>query len=80
MGDLPDVRLLGANCMLFGVYQDWVHQNPEDNLDGGIKEDGKWQARWKTRLYANTTLRCADQKSREDICWNNLCGAQRGMR
>ena len=38
-GDLPDVRLLGANYMLYGVYQDWVHQNPGDHLDGIIAED-----------------------------------------
>ena len=24
-GDLPDVRLLDADYMLYGVYQDWVH-------------------------------------------------------
>ena len=23
--DLPDVRFLGADYMLYGVYQDWVH-------------------------------------------------------
>ena len=39
---LPDVRLLGADYMLYGVYQDWVHQNPGDHLDGGIAEDSKW--------------------------------------
>ena len=27
-GDLPDVCLLGANYMIYGVYQDWLHQNP----------------------------------------------------
>ena len=46
MENLPDVHLLGAYDMLFGVYQDWVHQNPGNHLDGGITEDGKWQARW----------------------------------
>ena len=35
-GDLPDVRFLGSNYILFGVYQDWVHQNPGIHLDGGI--------------------------------------------
>ena len=40
-GDLPDVHLLGANYLLYGVYQDWVHQNPGDHLDGGIAEDSK---------------------------------------
>ena len=46
-GDLPDVCLLGADYMLYGVYQDWVHQNPGDHLDGGTTEDSKWQAWWE---------------------------------
>ena len=46
-GDLPDVRLLGANYMIYGDYQDWVHQNPGDHLGGGIEEDSKWKAWWK---------------------------------
>ena len=33
-GDLLDVRLLGTNYLLYGVYQDWVHQNPGDHLNG----------------------------------------------
>ena len=33
--------------MLYGVYQDWVHQNPGEHLDGGIVEDSKWQERWE---------------------------------
>ena len=41
-GDLPDVRLLGADYMMYGVYQDWVHQNPVEKLNGGIAEDSKW--------------------------------------
>ena len=49
-GDLLDVRLLGADYMLYGVYQDWVHQNIGDHLDGGTAEDIKWQARWKNSL------------------------------
>ena len=32
--------------MLYGVYQDLVHQNPGDHLDGGIDKDSKWQVRW----------------------------------
>ena len=32
--------------MIDGIYQDWVHQNPEDHLDGGILEDSKCQERW----------------------------------
>ena len=46
-GDLQDVRILGADYMLYGVYQDWVHQNIGDHLYGGIVEDSKWQAHQK---------------------------------
>ena len=46
-GDLPDVGLLGAKYMLYCVYQDWMHQNPGDHLDGGIAEDSKWKSRLK---------------------------------
>ena len=45
VGDLLNVCLLGADDMLFRVYQDWVHKNPGNYLDGGITENGKWQAR-----------------------------------
>ena len=41
-----DVRLLVANDMLYGVYQNWVHQNPRYHLHGRIVEDSKWQSRW----------------------------------
>ena len=33
-GDFPDVHLLGADYMLYGIYQDWVHQNTGEQLDG----------------------------------------------
>ena len=46
-GNLPGVCLTAANDVLFGVYQDWVHQNPGIHLDGEINEDVKWQARWE---------------------------------
>ena len=46
-GDLPRVHLTASTAALFGVYQDWVHQNPDINLDEIIGEDGKWQRRWK---------------------------------
>ena len=44
-GYIPDVRLLGANYMLYGVYKYWVHQSPGDHLDGRIAKDSKWQER-----------------------------------
>ena len=50
--DLPDVGLLGADCMKYGVYQDWEHQNTGDHLDGGIAEDGNW----KNCLYGDPNL------------------------
>ena len=34
--DLPDTNLLGSDYMIYGVYQDWGHQNPGEHLDGGI--------------------------------------------
>ena len=40
-GDLPDILLLSPKYMLYGVYQDWVHQNPVEHLDGRITEDSK---------------------------------------
>ena len=43
MSDHPEVRLKAADYALFGVYQDWVHQNPRNHLDDVIKEDSKWQ-------------------------------------
>ena len=33
--------------MLYGVYQDWVHQIPGEHLDVGIAEDSWWQAQWE---------------------------------
>ena len=47
MEDLPEVLFKGAYDDLYGVYQNWVHQDPGNNLDGGTKEDGKWKYRWK---------------------------------
>ena len=35
--DLPGYFLTVANDNLFGVYQDWVHQNPGTHLYGGIE-------------------------------------------
>ena len=42
--------------MLFSVYQDWVHQNTEDKLDGRIIEDGKWEA-WQKIIVCIPTQR-----------------------
>ena len=53
---LPDIFLLGSNYMIYGVYQDWVHQNPGDHLDEGIAEDSKWQARWR-KLFCTSNQR-----------------------
>ena len=40
-GDLLDVRLLGADDMLFRLYQYWVQQNLGEYFDGRNAEDGK---------------------------------------
>ena len=55
-GDLLYVCLLGANYMLYGVYQGWVTQNTGEHLDGGIKEDSKWQAKCKKIFCMPTQL------------------------
>ena len=52
--NLPHVRIKGEDVILFGVYQDWVPQNPGNHMDGGITEDGKWQAKWKKLVYFPT--------------------------
>ena len=36
--NLPGDRLTAANDKLFGIYQDWVHQNIGTHLDGGIED------------------------------------------
>ena len=47
MADLHEVQRKVSDNALYGVYQDWVHQNPGNNLDGRINDDGKWKARCK---------------------------------
>ena len=47
VAELPDVRLKGADGMIFGVYQDWVYQNTGNHLDGGITENSQWKAMWE---------------------------------
>ena len=37
MEDPPEVHLRGADNELYGVYQDWMHQDPGNNPDVGIK-------------------------------------------
>ena len=49
-------RLLGADYMIYGICQDWVHQNPGDHLDGGIAEESNWKLRWE-KLVCMTTQR-----------------------
>ena len=43
-GNLPGFRLTEADNDLFDIYQDWVHQKPGIQLDGGIDVGCKWQA------------------------------------
>ena len=47
VGDLIYVGLLGADYMLFRVYQDWLHQNPGNHMYGRIIEYGKRRSRWE---------------------------------
>ena len=39
--DHPEVLLRVADDGIFGVYQDWVHQNPGKHMDGLNKGGGK---------------------------------------
>ena len=42
----PIDRITAADEILFGIYQDCLHQNPCTYLDWGIEDYGKWQKRW----------------------------------
>ena len=67
-GDLPYVHLLGAEYMIFGFYHVWLHQKPGNHLDGGITEDGKWQACWKNlSLCKPNAMTYHIEKSRSDF-------------
>ena len=78
-GDLPDVSLLGADYILYGVYQDWVHKKIGELLDGGIRKIVSGKHGGKTPLYADPTLQRTFQEIQEDICWNNLCRTWRSL-
>ena len=43
--------------MLYGVYQDWLHQNTGEHLNVGIAQNIKWQVRWE-ELFFMPTQRC----------------------
>ena len=38
VGDLPREITTAADDKIFSIYQDWVHQNIETHLDGGMKK------------------------------------------
>ena len=74
MEDLPEVCLKGADDELYGFYQHWVHQYPGNNLDGGIKEDGRWKYRWKNLsvFQPNDMTHCLfelGKKSSQSLQW-----------
>ena len=60
MANHPEVHLKAAENTIFSVYQDWVHQNPGTQLDGGINKYGKWKDRWKNLSVCqiNATIDC----------------------
>ena len=83
-GDLSDVLLLGADYMLYGAYQYWLHQNSGDHLDGGIAEDSKWQAWWKIYIFLcrpNATMHLPGKLGRDfcESCLYNLMGFVQGI-
>ena len=55
VGDLPNERFMETDDNILGVYYYWVHQNPGMHLDGGIKDDSKWQEKWKNGYYYHPT-------------------------
>ena len=46
--------LTATNDSLFGVYQDWVHQNPGTHLYGSIEEGGRWKNICKNIFFFTT--------------------------
>jgi hypothetical protein len=47
IGDLPGATISDADRKLLEVYGDYIGQNDGTHLDGGIKDDAVWQARWR---------------------------------
>ena len=45
--DLPGYTLTQADKLLDVVYGDHIHDNDGTHLDGGVADDGVWQARWR---------------------------------
>jgi hypothetical protein len=54
VSDLPGATISPADLMLMKVYGDYLHQNDGTHLDGGIKEDGTWQERWRKLIALPT--------------------------
>jgi hypothetical protein len=38
------------------VYGDTIHQNDGTHLDGGVVDDGRWQARWRRVVSRHLSL------------------------
>ena len=43
VGNLPGKVLTATDDNIFGVCQDWVHQNTRTHMDGRIEEDSNWK-------------------------------------
>ena len=54
MNDLPRENLKAANDKFFGVYQDWVYQNPGTHLDGWVDGDVRWQKKQEKNISMRT--------------------------
>ena len=77
--NIPGDFLTDADDMLFGVYQDRVHQNPGAHLDDCIEEDGKWQNRRENYSPPHPTIWCTVWKYWEAVCWDSCSGDQRNL-
>ena len=47
IGGVPDQLLSEVDLKIQSVYGDVVRQNDGTHLDGGIRDDAKWQTYWR---------------------------------
>ena len=43
IGDIPGYSMMDMDQNLLNVYVDYIHQNDDMHLDGGILDDAAWQ-------------------------------------
>jgi hypothetical protein len=73
IADILDVVISDADQKLMEVYVDYTHQNDGSHLDGGIKDDDVWQARWQKLIilpckHYDAPSVMAKRSSRTTLC------------